>query len=116
MDMQQLIDPEALEKLSKYGPPGFIAKLVGMFEQNTEKQMALIRKAVEEGNCEALAFAAHALKSSAGQVGATEMHRLLSLMESLGKEGRMDDAKAEHAHLEEILPNSVTRLRELAGL
>ncbi len=116
MDTQNLIDPEALEKLSKYGPPGFIAKLVGMFEQNTEKQMVLIRKAVEEGNCEALSFASHALKSSAGQVGASEMHRLLSLMETLSKDERMTEAKAEHEHLEAILPDSVSRLRELAGL
>lgn len=116
MDTQQLIDPAALEKLSKYGPPGFIAKLVGMFEQNTEKQMVTIRKAVEAGDGEALSFASHALKSSAGQVGAAEMHRLLSLMESLSKEGRLDEAKAEHAQLEVILPGSVTRLRELAGL
>lgn len=116
MDTQQLIDPAALEKLSKYGPPGFIAKLVGMFEVNTEKQMGLIREAADSGQGEGLAFAAHALKSSAGQVGASEMHRLLSLMEALGKEGRVEEAKAELGRLEAILPDSVTRLRELAGL
>jgi len=115
MDMQQLIDPAALEKLSKYGPPGFIAKLVTMFEQNTEKQMVAIRAAATDGNAEQLAFAAHALKSSAGQVGAAEMHRLLSCMESLGKEGRVEDARVELAKLEEILPGSVSRLREIAA-
>lgn len=113
MDMQQLIDPAALEKLSKYGPPGFIAKLVTMFEQNTEKQMVNIRKAVQDSDGEALAFAAHALKSSAGQVGASEMHRILSTLESLGKDGRLEDARLELEHLEEILPTSLARLREL---
>ncbi|MEN9353374.1 MAG: hypothetical protein RL318_699 [Fibrobacterota bacterium] len=113
MDMQQLIDPAALEKLSKYGPPGFIAKLVTMFEQNTEKQMVNIRKAVADSSGEDLAFASHALKSSAGQVGAAEMHRLLSGLESLGKEGRLEDARLELERLEEILPDSLARLKEL---
>jgi HPt (histidine-containing phosphotransfer) domain-containing protein len=115
MDTQQLIDPAALEKLSKYGPPGFIAKLVTMFVQNTDKQMAVIRTSVADGNGEQLSFAAHALKSSAGQVGAVEMHRLLSLMESLGKEGRLEDAKAELVRLEEILPPSVETLKGMSA-
>lgn len=115
MDMQQLIDPAALEKLSKYGPPGFIAKLVAMFEQNTEKQMVAIRAAAVDGNVEQLAFAAHALKSSAGQVGAAEMHRLLSCLESLGKEGRIEDARLELVNLEAVLPGSISRLREIAA-
>jgi HPt (histidine-containing phosphotransfer) domain-containing protein len=116
MDTQPLIDPVCLEKLSKYGPPGFLAKLVTMFEQNALKQVDLLRQAMEQGDGGQVAFAAHALKSSAGQVGATEVHRLLTLMEMLGKEGRLDDVKAELSHLDEVMQPSLEGLRKLAGI
>lgn len=116
MDTQPLIDPTCLEKLSKYGPPGFLAKLVTMFEQNAQKQVDLLRQALEQGDGAQVAFAAHALKSSAGQVGATEVHRLLSLMETLGKDGRLDEVKAELAQLDDVMLPSTEGLRKLAGI
>ncbi len=116
MDTQALIDPAALEKLSKYGPPGFIEKLVVMFEQNAHKQMEQIHVALDANDGAQASFAAHAMKSSAGQVGALEAHRILSRIEAHSKEGRLDEARQSLAGLDDILPSSIEQLRKLAGI
>jgi HPt (histidine-containing phosphotransfer) domain-containing protein len=116
METQALIDPAALEKLSQYGPPGFIEKLVVMFEQNAHKQMEQLHMALDASDGDQAAFAAHAMKSSAGQVGAVEIHRILSRIEAHGKEGQLDEARRSLAGLDDILPVSIEQLRKLAGL
>ena len=52
--------------------------------------------------------AAHSLKSSAGNVGAKRLSALLKAFETMGKDGRIDDARAQ---LDELRAEH-TRVRE----
>ena len=56
--------------------------------------MAQLREAIATGNSKALGQAAHALKSSAANVGAESLSLGYRELEKLGREDRIDDARA----------------------
>ncbi len=115
MESQVVIDPTALQKLSQYGPAGFIARLVKMFTDNAPRQLDAVREAISTDDGSKIAFAAHAMKSSAGQVGATTLHRALMQIESCGKENRIEDARKIAQDLEDMLVITLELLQREAA-
>jgi HPt (histidine-containing phosphotransfer) domain-containing protein len=69
-------DPAALERLHKWGGEALQRSLVDMFLGRVPGQLALARDAAARGDAEGVRQVAHALKSSAGQLGAVSMQRL----------------------------------------
>ena len=82
------IDPAALERIravQREGSADLVARIVGLYLTNAPEQLDRIRRAIEEGNSEALRDAAHGMKSSSATIGAA---RLASLLRELEGQGR----------------------------
>jgi two-component system sensor histidine kinase/response regulator len=61
--------------------PGFLAELVREFQQGVVRRLLAMRAAVEGGDGEALAFAAHSLRGSCGTIGARRMALIAGRLE-----------------------------------
>jgi two-component system, sensor histidine kinase len=101
---------EALERID--GDRELLSELAGLFLDSCPTYLANIQQALQQGDAQALAFSAHALKGSIGnfiKIGPFETVRAL---ESLGRQGTLTGASAlfqklenEIAHFHPILAN-----------
>jgi HPt (histidine-containing phosphotransfer) domain-containing protein len=69
-----------------------VAQLVALFLRETPAQLADIRAALESGGAPALERAAHALKGSAGTLGAYALRDLCAQLEDLADSGTLAGA------------------------
>jgi CheY-like chemotaxis protein len=99
------------------GDPAFLSGLAEMYAKDVAQRMDEMRRAVDEGNASALAEAAHALKSSSGQIGAKRVTALAARIEAIGRSSEfngVDDLLAQlgresSAAQEEIAKAAVAR-------
>ena len=68
----------------------FLLELLDIFLSDTPKQLHLLRKAIESGDAESAANAAHRMKGSSGNVGAVSLGELCEQIEAAGREGRSE--------------------------
>lgn len=85
------VDDAALAKLRDLGGPEFLVKLIDVFLKNVPERIGAARAGERAGDLEAVEQAAHALKSSAGNLGAARLRdlaaRIEDLAEARGSEG-----------------------------
>ncbi len=78
--------------LQRPGQPDLLGKIVGIYLQESPRLLQQMRDAVDREDGEALRRAAHSLKSSSANLGATELAALSKVLEHRGREGRLDGA------------------------
>ena len=88
-----------------------ICELVDAFQVEGEGGLAALRAAVGQGDPEAMAKAAHRLKSSAANLGARTMADLCASIENAGDDGRMDGSAASVDALEAEYKSAAEGLR-----
>jgi two-component system, sensor histidine kinase and response regulator len=108
---QRAID--ALRELDDDGGMGLVTQLVSSFLESAERQHARIEAAADAGDVKALAQAAHSLKSSAANLGATALSACYRDLEKCGREGRIDDARSLFAKARHEQARALRELREL---
>jgi len=86
-----------------------VVKLVKIFIPDAKARIAQIDRAIKQEDSRALEEAAHALKSGAANIGATEMAQLCKQLEAQGELGEMGDAL-------EIMKKLVASWAEVEGL
>lgn len=72
--------------------PTFMRDITGLFREDTLMRLHELRDAFNTRNAEALARAAHALKSSSGNIGATRMYSMAAMLEGNANKGEIDAA------------------------
>ena len=77
------LDPAALERLRRLGGEEFTRKMIDLFLSYSAQKIGEARRALEAANLDAVAKAAHPIKSSAGNVGAVIVQDLASRIERL---------------------------------
>jgi PAS domain S-box-containing protein len=97
------------------GDEKFLLKLVGVFLADCPKRMAAIRKALMDGNAEALAREAHTLKGAVGNFGVTKIADATRELEMRAREGNLISARTSHAALDEKLAAFTDALRAAAA-
>ena len=92
------------------GTNEFIIELAALFLGDAPPRIEAIGDAIEKKDAEALALAAHGLKSGAGNIGALPLRELTAELEARGNSGRLDGAEAtfhallfEYGRVEEAL-------------
>ena len=82
-----VLDPSAMERLRRIGGDRLVGKMLASFDAFATEKVAGIQSAVSAEDWAQAGKEAHALKSSAGNVGAMELHRLSFDVECAGREG-----------------------------
>jgi len=93
-DAQQILDPAALETLLELvgGEKALVAELIDSFLEEAPPLFTQLRQSVEQGDAAALRMAAHTIKSSSNDFGATTLAELCRELEEMGKNGTLEGA------------------------
>ena len=102
MTEQSDIDREALQRLIALGGEKLVHRIVGLFSSFGTARVEDAERAAAEGDMAGVASAAHALRSTAGNVGAVRLHAVATDLEHTAR-----------AHKVEQVNALVTQLREL---
>jgi HPt (histidine-containing phosphotransfer) domain-containing protein len=90
-----------LRQLQGEGEPDIVQELAEAFQFETPALFTLLRRAVIEEQPEQLRQAAHNLKGSSSNLGASAMATLATELEALGKRGMVNGAAGLLARLEQ---------------
>jgi len=82
-----IIDPAALKRLEDWGGPKLSKEIVRLFLENGPTRVDQIREAMEKEDLEVPERGAHSLKSSAANVGAQQLQKVASELESAATDG-----------------------------
>jgi HPt (histidine-containing phosphotransfer) domain-containing protein len=81
-------DPETLVRLRKLGGDNLIRKLVAVFGEYARDRVGDAVRAGQSGDLDAVARAAHAVRSSAGNVGAVRLLDVATALEHTARAGQ----------------------------
>jgi HPt (histidine-containing phosphotransfer) domain-containing protein len=90
------VDPEAIEQLrflEDEDQPNVVAELVLLFVEHTPPKIAAIRDGLAQGDAGAVKRAAHSLKGSSANVGATGMQHVCEQIEHAAAGGDLGPAR-----------------------
>lgn len=82
-----MVDRDALTRLEDWGGRELIRNMLRLFHEHAPKRMDKIREGVDSGSLAAAEDGAHALKSSAGNLGARRLQSLAAEVEQRAAEG-----------------------------
>lgn len=85
-------DPEALERLRRFGGAKLLGDMITLFLEAMPQRVGAARQALARGDAHAVEHELHALKSSAAQLGAMHLCRLSQEGERLARAGTLDAA------------------------
>jgi HPt (histidine-containing phosphotransfer) domain-containing protein len=118
MDMESetdSIDMQALERLRRIGGEALLSKIVTLFVSHAEPAIKQATACLEVGDLDSVQRAAHALKSSAGNLGAQQLQNLAGRIEQLAEDQKAGEIQPLLADLELAYLRAKARLvREIA--
>jgi HPt (histidine-containing phosphotransfer) domain-containing protein len=89
------IDPGALDNirsLQKQDRPNLVGKVINIYLEESPKLLTCLRDAIPGGDTTAMTKAAHSLKSSSANVGASALATLCKELEALGRASSTENA------------------------
>ena len=107
-----LQDQTVLESLLRYGPPSFLVQLIQVYLETTPGHVDNAETSFAAGDWKALTFAAHSLKSSAGNLGLPRMLDAVQRLEFAARSKDLDEAGPLVAGLRKIWSDSCAALVE----
>lgn len=96
IELRQL---DQLRELDPSGSLGLARQIIRVYLESSGKGIGQIEQAIDKGDSEGLRSAAHSLKSSSANVGATTLSGLFKQLEELGKNARLDEARPVYARM-----------------
>ena len=82
LENTDVIDPAALERISRLGGVTLVRQMIDLFFEHATGHMATLHAADEHSSLADLERAAHSLKTSAGNLGATGLHQVTEKIEA----------------------------------
>ena len=104
---------DTLRELDEVGSTDLAREIFTSFLKTADQGLAQVRAAILAGDARGLGHAAHALKSSTANVGAQTLSACYRELEKLGREAKMEDARALLPHTQREHQRAVARLNEL---
>jgi len=98
---------ERIRIIQDRGNPGLLKKVVGLYFQEAPRLLGLLRDASDRGDCVGIMQAAHALKSSSANLGASRLARICQEIEALAR----SEETAQARPLVKLLENEYSRVR-----
>jgi two-component system, sensor histidine kinase and response regulator len=81
------------------GDRRLLKEVIALLRVEAPRSLRRIQRAVDEGDAEALAMAAHALKGSVATVGAHAARQVAAALEKFGRTNQLDEAKGAYRQL-----------------
>ena len=103
---------QALRELQRPGRPDVLARVIQMFSLDAPRLLTAMRDALGTNDAESLRHAAHTLKSTSANVGATVLAAICREIEQLGRAADTAGAAAPLAGAEEELGRVLTALAQ----
>ena len=91
---------DKIRKLQRDGQANVVIKVIKLFLENSQKTILALESAISKGDSATLQRTAYSLASSCSTVGATDLARLCSELESLGKADNAEQAQSRLSVLE----------------
>jgi len=112
-DERPVLDPSVVAHLRSLddGSGTFLAEIATLFLQDTPPRVEAIRRALEQNDATRMADQAHALKSSAANVGATALRELCIEIEAIGMRGNVAGAPEKLRDLAATYARAANALR-----
>ena len=95
MTVDPTLNGSALERLEKLGGKTLVRQMIELYLANGPERVRALREGVEAGDAERIERAAHTMKSSAGNLGATKLQHTADALESLASSGVVDAVMVE---------------------
>ena len=95
--MASTIDSQSIEELRAMNPgdDSFLRELIQIYLDDSPQRIDEIEECLEKGDAIRLTRAAHSLKGSSANFGATQLRAISEKIEHLGREGAMAQVPAE---------------------
>ena len=100
----------AIRALQSPGQPDPLERVVGLYLQSALTLKQRLQQALTSGDAEELRQAAHTLKSSSANLGGQRLAARCRELENLGRDGRLPDAAAKFAEVEQEFAGFVVAL------
>ncbi len=112
-----ILDPVILASLRDISDrrDEFLAELAQLFLDDSPQRLDAIEEAVVSRDGEALRSAAHALKGSAGNLGAFRLRAAAAVLETAGAANALDEAPERFADLRREYAHAERALREIVA-
>ena len=104
---------DTLRELDEAGGTDLAREIFSSFLETAEHGLAQVQAAIQTGDAKGLGHAAHALKSSTANVGAQTLSGCYRELERLGRESRIEEARALLAQTQREHRRAVAQLNEL---
>jgi HPt (histidine-containing phosphotransfer) domain-containing protein len=92
--------PRELVRMASEGEADLASEIFTIFQSDTASRLELLSAAVESGDAGAISKQAHALKGSAGQIGADCMAGICLQMEQSAREMKIAEARVQLGRLQ----------------
>lgn len=112
MDGLPTFDESMLQMLGSVAPPSLVGKMIDMYLDTTGPQIASVDRAAREGDWGAAAFAAHALRSSSGNLGLPRLSEAVSLIDEAIRNGELEQARLTALQVRPLWEEACAALRE----
>jgi len=104
---------QGLLDLENDGSPGLLGELLALLLTSAPDGFDAIQAGLDQGDAQAVSGAAHSLKSSFANLGATDLSKLCLEIEANARRGDIGAAPGLLARLREGLPGVELALREI---
>jgi len=90
-NMVSVIESQAIDELRAMNPDddSFLRELVQIYLEDSPQRIAELEEALEQGDAGKLTRAAHSLKGSSSNFGATQLRTVSERIEKLGRDGAL---------------------------
>lgn len=113
-----VLDPAVLATLRDLTPPGepdVLKELFALFLDDVPARIERLRAAWQAGDALAVQRAAHSLKGSAGNIGATQLHAVCALLDAQGRSGDLAPLASLVASLDAEYARVAAEMKSLLG-
>lgn len=115
MTVEPVLNGVALARLEKLGGTALVRQMIELYLANGPERIRALQEGVEAGDATRIERAAHTMKSSAGNLGATKLQHTADALESVAATGAIDTGMVERlvAEYEESEQALIEALKDL---
>lgn len=93
MEALPIFDESILQAMGGMASPSLVGRMIDMYLETTESQIAKVDKAAQEDDWGVAAFAAHSLKSSSGNLGLPQLSETVAQIDESIRNGDLEKAR-----------------------